>query len=147
MKTCTKCLVEKSDDEFGFRQKAQGIRLAYCKECKRSYNKSTYDGDRAKRYNKQKRLQIEQFLFAYLSSHPCQCGESNPILLDFAHIDPATKLFNLSEASRVGVSIKTLEAEIEKCVTQCVSCHRIDTAVQFGWYRNLGDLIKPFLAR
>ena len=51
-----------------------------------------------------------------------QCGEKTPVCIDFHHIDPTTKLFNIS--SRLSKSIKTLWNEIAKCTLLCANCHR-----------------------
>lgn len=65
-----------------------------------------------------------QWFQAYKSTLSCvTCGEKDPLLLDFHHIDPATKSFNLNTAHMV--SHERLLAEIAKCEPQCCRCHRI----------------------
>jgi hypothetical protein len=56
---------------------------------------------------------------------PCKdCGNKYPpILMDFDHRDPATKLFEISEARRNGMSLIDLLAEIDKCDVICCWCH------------------------
>jgi hypothetical protein len=62
-------------------------------------------------------------------NHPCVvCGEKNPDLIEAAHIDPRTKLFNLSQAS----SVAAFDEEAKKCVGKCVSCHNAETSSQHG---------------
>lgn len=51
------------------------------------------------------------------------------------HINPATKIDNVSNISRMGSSAKKIIAEIEKCEIRCANCHRRKTAKQLGWYR------------
>ena len=48
-------------------------------------------------------------------------------VLDFDHIDPKTKAFNVSDCVRRGMSRKTVLAEIQKCQVLCANCHRIKT--------------------
>ena len=54
------------------------------------------------------------------------CGESNPIVLDFDHVN-GVKLGNVSDISNGGYSIKTIQKEIDKCEVRCSNCHRIAT--------------------
>jgi hypothetical protein len=52
------------------------------------------------------------------------CGyDRHPGVLDFHHIDPATKSFGISSGglSRSWISI---QAELAKCVLVCANCHR-----------------------
>jgi hypothetical protein len=51
----------------------------------------------------------------------CKCGESNPICLDFHHIDPTIK--DMSVANMVAYSDEKLKLEINKCVIVCKNCH------------------------
>lgn len=76
-----------------------------------------------------KRLRIERnykYVVDYLSSHPCvDCGERNPLVLEFDHLDDKHK--NVSEMVRTGYSIKKINMEIEKCSVVCSNCHRLRT--------------------
>ncbi len=77
-----------------------------------------------------------QFLWDYLKSHPCvSCGESNPIVLEFNHVDPSTKIAEVSFfIKRTRTKLIT---EIEKCEVLCANCHRKHTAIQQQWYKNI----------
>jgi 5-methylcytosine-specific restriction endonuclease McrA len=78
----------------------------------------------------------KQFIWDYLLEHPCvECGESNPVVLEFDHIDPSTKTMSVSEMMMKHYSLKRVQEEIEKCVVRCSNCHKIKTAEQNGWYR------------
>lgn len=82
-------------------------------------NKDAY----IRRKNERKRTLIE-WLQTYKSEHPCiECGESEPICIDFHHVDPAQKEVNVASLVNCG-SLKKLQAEIEKCVPLCANCHR-----------------------
>ena len=78
-----------------------------------------------KRQRDYKRLAIIE----YLSNHPCEiCGESDPVVLEFDHIDP--KLKHKTIARMVGggtYSLKSVFQEIEKCRILCANCHRRHT--------------------
>jgi len=75
------------------------------------------------------------FVWEYLLQHPCvDCGESDPVVLDFDHIDASSKSENICRIVTSGRSLKTLTQEIEKCEIRCSNCHRRRTASQFGYY-------------
>ena len=59
-----------------------------------------------------------------------QCGEGNPIVLDFDHIDPSTKITQISHM----VSSPPVEilAELKKCQVLCCNCHRLKTTADRG---------------
>lgn len=68
-------------------------------------------------------LEIRNFLFEYKQSRPCpNCGESDPVCLDFHHLDPTIKEFNVTQPK--GRSLEKIKAEISKCVVICSNCHR-----------------------
>lgn len=55
------------------------------------------------------------------------CGQSfPPQLLDYHHVDPATKRFRLAHAVRNGYGKAVILAEIAKCVLLCANCHRAE---------------------
>lgn len=55
--------------------------------------------------------------------HPCEkCGESRLYLIQFHHIDPATKSFCIGANSTAKLP-DVLEKEIKKCVCLCSNCH------------------------
>jgi hypothetical protein len=56
---------------------------------------------------------------------PCvDCGIEYPhYVLDWHHLDPATKLFGIGQGSFRNSRAKILE-EMAKCVLLCANCHR-----------------------
>lgn len=58
-----------------------------------------------------------------------RCTESDPNCLDWHHLDPLTKEFEVGTShSRAGKK-RTL-AEIAKCILLCANCHRKEHAAQ-----------------
>lgn len=76
-------------------------------------------------YRITRRRQIKkrrEFMNEYKSTCSCKkCGESRPYVLDFHHVDPSKKEFDIGEASKY--SITRLKSELEKCITLCRNCH------------------------
>ena len=111
-------------------------------EKQREYAKKWYKKNKAKhvrnvrKNNKKYFLRNRQFILDYLQSHPCvDCGESDPVVLEFDHRDPGDKRMCVTEAVRLSWSIKTLLVEIDKCDVRCANCHRRKTAKDFGYFR------------
>lgn len=85
-------------------------------------------------YQKRNRKEIEQFIFSYLITHPCNdCGEKNPLVLQFDHIK--NKKFNIGDCMKLRVSKNTLSEEINKCVIRCANCHTKKTAIDFKHWK------------
>jgi len=99
-----------------------------------------YKNDQDRRdaqYRHRQRNRIK--LWEYLETHPCvECGETHPATLDFDHIDPSIKSFDIGRAvagSHRGWD--SIYKEIQKCQVMCANCHRKKTAIQFDWYKNM----------
>lgn len=89
-----------------------------------------YDGNRekvkqrSKLFNKQARARNKAIVHQYLLSHPCvDCGESDPVVLEFDHVR-GTKNDNISKMISTPVSVRKLMGEIDKCDVRCANCHR-----------------------
>lgn len=65
-----------------------------------------------------KRLSFVQRIKTGLSCFVC--GISNPILLDFHHVDPSAKSGNISELKAHDI----IASEVKKCLPICANCHR-----------------------
>lgn len=86
---------------------------------------------KAKESSKITRVRIRAYITEHLKAHPCvDCGETNAIVLEFDHV--RDKDFNISDATRKGVSMKRLKAEIAKCEVRCANCHRRKTYERSG---------------
>jgi hypothetical protein len=69
-------------------------------------------------------------MMEYLSENPCvDCGNSNPVVLDFDHLPEFEKNFDIGRAvGSSGRSWESIHAEIKKCDVVCSNCHRIRTS-------------------
>ena len=60
----------------------------------------------------------------YCFKTPCvKCGDSRPYVIDFHHIDPSTKSFNVSTMGSRHTTVEISE-EVKKCVCLCRNCHQ-----------------------
>ena len=97
--------------------------------------------DRKKEYDKNwinhRRSIKRQAVFEYFQKHWCiDCGERDPIVLEFDHVDRTKKVNTVSAMIRSGTSIETMMLEIAKCVVRCANCHRRRTySEQTGSWR------------
>lgn len=108
-KVCTDCGEMKPAPAF-YRDPAQrsGLR-SYCKKCQRVRNLRTYH-DGASRIRS-----IQE---------PCAvCGNDDLRVIEFHHLDPSQKRFQIAGSGRR--SMPTIMAEAAKCVCLCANCHRL----------------------
>jgi len=94
---------------------------------------------RQKYRNKRKKLALN-----YLGNRCSLCGSTKK--LEFDHINPDTKKFNILDTVSLDKSMDTFMVELDKCQLLCKSCHLIKTAVErqfnvprhgtFGWATN-----------
>lgn len=89
-------------------------------------------------YREQRHEENFAWLWDYLSTHHCACGESDVRVLDLHHRCPEEKGFTIG-ASLWNVSLETLQAEAAKCDVLCKNCHgkhhsgRLKTAQAYGF--------------
>ena len=144
LRLCARCHVAKPLGEFPIKNAGRGTYGSYCRPCCREYGREHYRNNVAAYLARTKvrapidRLRNRQFVGDYLSTHPCvDCGESDPVVLEFDHRDPRTKTNEVGRLIHT-TTLNRVRTEIEKCDVRCGNCHRIRTARQFGWYR-LGE--------
>ena len=110
-KLCTRCGETKPASEFYRRPKTRTGLSCSCKKCER---------DRVFQF----RRRNAKYVNDYLREHPCaECGENDWRVLDFDH-DGADKMGNVADMANNSVSLKRIQAEIEKCIVRCANCHR-----------------------
>lgn len=81
-------------------------------------------GKLCRRRRAQRRRRAVKALLAHLRwAGACQvCGEGDPLVLDFHHVDPASKAFSLG--GRCRRSMTAVRAELRKTALVCANCHR-----------------------
>ena len=164
-KVCRTCLEEKRLADFAltgnWRKKRAADPKRYrkdCKECTRApsaaqtdpsfkphRSRKVYPKDRTpeqKRadsaaYKRRTRRATRIKALEYVAEKGCcDCGERDPRVLEFDHIDSADKDHNISKLLADGHTwgSEKLRSEIRKCRVICANCHRRHTIVQQGHY-------------
>lgn len=142
MKRCLRCQEWKDKEAFAWENERLGQRQKYCRDCMRDFNRASRTRKKqglipAKAESHQRRREtLRRYIWDYLATHPCvDCGERDPVVLEFDHVNPALKAGNVADLVARGVALETLQAEIAKCEVCCVNCHRIKTHTERGWPR------------
>ena len=74
-----------------------------------------------------------RFVLEYLAERGCSdCGESDPVVLEFDHLEDKT--FTISSGIR-DRNWESVVSEIGKCDVVCANCHRRRTALRGGFVR------------
>jgi hypothetical protein len=133
IRTCSKCDVE---------YEHYGQKHSVCRPCKRIYDREQYakktkeQKEHKQELQKQRYIQNRQYMYDYLSTHPCEvCGESDPVVLEFDHLDQSTK--HTAVGLMADYSLTKIKEEIAKCRVLCANCHKRHTAIQMDWYKHL----------
>jgi len=137
---CSRCRERKPVTDFAWRYISRGIHDTYCRPCRSAYKKMHYRKNK-RRYLKQAQerrarllRQRTEWLLDYFLLHPCvDCGQSDPVVLEFDHPE-GDKEFNISY-ELLNRPWQEITAEIRKCDVVCVNCHRIRTARKGGFRR------------
>jgi hypothetical protein len=110
-----------------------------CRPCRAAYKHEHYSANKfryiAQAAGSKRRLRLQRtaWLLDYFAVHPCgDCGESDPVVLDFDH--RGDKAFEIGE-SLTYRSWEVILAEIAKCDVVCANCHRRRTAARHGSVR------------
>ena len=95
----------------------------YCKVCRRDYRKKNITHRR-------------ELLRRYKLSKGCNtCGfKAHSAALQFNHIDPSTKLAEVTQLAKSFVSMQRIKEEISKCEVLCSNCHAITSYEQGHHY-------------
>lgn len=103
-----------------------------CRLCRAAYKHRHYRAnrqryiDQAHARSQMLRLERTIYLLSYFESHPCiECGEADPVVLEFDHL--GDKTFNIGSGIAYRNWASILE-EIAKCEVVCANCHRRRTA-------------------
>ncbi len=138
-KRCAGCGLDRPAAEFPVKNKNTGTRGPWCRACRSAYGKLHYEKNREKYKSRTRARRHRQrdsywsWLMNYLTSHPCvDCGETDPVVLQFDHRDGSTKVGTIGEML-TRASWTTLLNEVAKCDVRCANCHRLRTAQKFSW--------------
>lgn len=142
-KVCTKCLVRKSSVEFSARKKSPDGLASRCRLCfqenwrKRYYENHEHYRSHHNASRTEIRRQNARRVFEYLRRNPCvNCGEADPVVLEFDHRDKDDKIENIANLIR-DATWRHIKSEIEKCDVPCANCHRRKSAAQFNYLRHV----------
>lgn len=141
MKQCNKCKQIKNLHEFGENKSKKDKKQSACKVCRKLESKNWYESHktlqklRVRARNKKIWDINRRYAREFLLKNPCvDCGEKNPIVLEFDHKFPKQKIDTVSYLIYKAEHQK-LKDEIDKCEIRCSNCHKIKTAKQLGWYK------------
>lgn len=139
-RTCRICGMVKSAAEFPLRSAERQTRQWICLACQRIYTKTWYERNRARHVAAARRNNSRRRARAAAQVHDARrllrcvdCGEANPLLLDFDHV--SSKVADISTMVRNGSPWTVIAAEIAKCQPRCANCHRRKTAREQNWWK------------
>ena len=127
-KKCPHCGRILPVEQFGFKDKAHTKLNSWCSECTKQKSKEIRAANIEKyreldKAKKAKTYAMKREIVDSFKSKGCIiCGEKETACLDFHHLNPSEKDFQVSALNNKG--LKTILAEIEKCVILCANCHR-----------------------
>lgn len=143
MKHCPSCKNDLPLEKFGTNSSRADGKQGICKECRNAQHRIWYSknaelqGKRVLQANENRKKELRDKLYEYLSTHPCvDCGESDPVVLEFDHFDPTMKSFGIAFMLTRRFAWSKMVAEIEKCDVRCANCHKRRTSEQFGWWKS-----------
>lgn len=120
-KTCRKCKEVKDESQFyntgHVTLAGKGIKDTLCKTCKKAYKRGRQDKLKSWVNNHKKLMGCEKCGYS-IETHPSFSTSA----LQFHH-PQNNKEFAIGDGIRLGVSIETIEKEINKCVLLCSRCH------------------------
>jgi len=143
-KACTKCNKTKPVSEYNYRNKSKGTYQSHCRKCSKAYLKTHYRKntqyyrEKAKYHTRRYEQIARRTIYEIKLGNPCvKCGESDPRVLDFDHINSQEKSHNVANMVKSGHSVKSIMKEVEKCQILCANCHRRKTSEHFSYYSHV----------
>lgn len=127
MRRCSKCNLDKNLNEFNKHKSRPDGLSSWCKECVSKKSKQNYLENFEKfksRRTKDRKIRRDWFREIKSKYNCIKCGEYDIACLDFHHIDPKTKLFQLGGSSKSMFTEEQILNEIKKCEVLCANCHR-----------------------
>jgi hypothetical protein len=142
-KQCSSCGDRKPITAFHRNRSARDGRQSRCRVCNieqaKQFHRDNLIAVRRRISGWTRRIDVDnkRRVLDHLLCHPCvDCGEPDPVLLEFDH--RRDKVIGVAELLHRHVSWETVAAEIAKCEVRCANCHRRRTAMEGGWFRTGG---------
>jgi hypothetical protein len=130
-KICSNCKKPKPLSEFWKRARAKDGHCDSCKDCVSLQNSQSYKNNWTKNRsridaNHRKHIaETREKVNQIKHSAGCKfCPETEPVCLDFHHLDKATKTKSISTLITNHATWQAILDEIAKCVVSCANCHR-----------------------
>jgi hypothetical protein len=118
----------------------------WCRTCFAAYFRARGElhRDQSKAAKRARTRSLRAHVLEYLRGHPCvDCGESDPVVLEFDHIGDKTAA--IAALVSDGAPLKTIDTEIARCEVVCASCHKRRTARRARWRRaGPGNPSRPY---
>ncbi|AMO42802.1 HNH endonuclease [Cyanophage S-RIM50] len=90
---------------------------------KKEYQKRPEVKEKRKALREQRVQRNKEFVLEHMT--PCiECGEADPVVIDFHHLDATEKEDGVSRLIWNNSSLDKIKTEIDKCVCLCSNCHR-----------------------
>jgi len=142
MKICTKCGINKEDNEYSKsttkrNNKIYNYLASWCRKCSIECTKQRKNNDINKHNIERKKIQknvaikrrlIKQKLVEYLGGYCQFCGYNKNISsLEFHHKNPNIKEIEISNIIRKDMKnfkIDNIKEELDKCILLCANCHQ-----------------------
>lgn len=101
-----------------------------CHRKKNSKEQSWHEILNTQNLTKDRRYKAKNILrlLDFLSNKSCvKCDEPDSVVLEFDHLDPATKIASVSNLVCVSRGWAKIKREIDKCQILCANCHKLKT--------------------
>jgi hypothetical protein len=139
MKTCSKCCEEKPLEEFNNSTRAKDGKMSYCRACHKDHYRSNRvrHGENVKKVRDAHNQAVREWKYEFLKEAGCSwpgCDVTEPIMLEFDHIESSEKEADICSMIRKGKSLDKIKAEAAKCQVLCANHHKLRTAKQMGWW-------------
>lgn len=128
-KKCSKCGEVKPIEMFHNDKNGRDGHKNYCKSCQsemskqhraRNLERITVYQAKYRAENRERQEKERKDKYNALKTPCVKCGETRTWVIQFHHIDPSTKSFNITEG---GSKNKDIASEVKKCVCLCSNCH------------------------